>query len=156
VDTKKKINNIQSEWISNNKSYDQRDRARKFLAGCVSIASMLSDDDEGRRLLFAMPESAGDILLATSLLRSIKEQYPEYNIYFSCKPKFFDLLEGNPYIHKLVPYHEVIDNFTWMEGAAYTEKIFDISLTPYFFTQRSPMYIHNGNSNIAYNIRYEQ
>ena len=37
-------------------------------------------DDKGKKLLFIVPESAGDIFLATSLLQSMEQQYPDFNI----------------------------------------------------------------------------
>jgi|TARA_R110000744_G_scaffold4455_2_gene16110 hypothetical protein len=151
--TEDRLEKTNTDYVVKNDGSKQR--AVNYMSETMNIRSFLDEDDIGRRLLFAMPESLGDIFLCTSLLRSVKEQYPDYNIYFACFPKYNSLVENNSYIHKVIPFFGVMDNFTWMEGANYAETIFDISFTPYFFTQRSPMYIHNGHSNIAHNMRYE-
>ena len=48
------------------------------------------------KILFAMPRSAGDVLCSTSLLRSIKELYPECTLHFATEKSFFDILKDNP------------------------------------------------------------
>jgi hypothetical protein len=45
------------------------------------LASAIDSKDK-KKLLFCVPESAGDIFLATSLLESLKETYYDYDIYF--------------------------------------------------------------------------
>ena len=47
----------------------------------TDFKDILGDDDEGKRLLISMPQSIGDVYLCTSLLKNIKETYPDYNIY---------------------------------------------------------------------------
>lgn len=69
----------------------------------------LFDKNDRKRLLFVMKESAGDIFIATSLLKNLKELYPDTDIYFACEPKFFELLAGNPYIHKVLAYHPAME-----------------------------------------------
>jgi len=151
--TKKRLEKAQVDYIRNDESAKQR--AINYMSATMRIRALLDRDDAGKRILFCMPESIGDIFMTTSLLKSIKKQYPDYNLYFACYSQFTELLDNNPYIHKVIPFFDVMDNFTWMEGANYAETIFEISFTPYFFTQRSPMYVHNGLSNVAYDMRYE-
>ena len=54
------------------------------------------------KILFVMPRSAGDVLCSTSLLRSIKELYPECVLHFATERQFFDILKDNPYIDEII------------------------------------------------------
>ena len=61
------------------------------------IAGQLNSNDK-KKLLFIVPESAGDIFLSTSLLPTMSKNYNEYEIYFACKSEYKDILINNPYI----------------------------------------------------------
>jgi hypothetical protein len=115
-----------------------------------SFDDLLDKNDEGKRLLYVMPESIGDVFLSTSLFKSIKEQYPEYNLYVATKPEYFDVLEANPYVHKVIQYIPQMDNLVWLEGIGPHKGYFDIAFLPYTQTQRVLTYLHNGKTNIAY------
>ena len=79
------------------------------------IAGQLNNNDK-KKLLFIVPESAGDIFLSTSLLPSMSKNYDEYEIYFACKPEYKDILINNPYITKVLDYLPIMDNQILMEG----------------------------------------
>ena len=112
-----------------------------------------TQDDVGKKLLFIVPESAGDIFLATSLLKSMNEQYPEFNIYFACKSRYKDLLINNTYIHKILDYLPVMDIAPYMEGMGDWKGLFDISIMGTIMTQKHINYWHNGLSNIAFELK---
>jgi len=116
----------------------------------LNFSDLLDKDDEGKRLLYVMPESIGDVFLSTSLFKSIKEQYPKYNLYVATKPEYFEVLEGNPYIHKVIQYISQMDSLVWLEGIGPHKGYFDIAFLPYTQTQRVLTYLHNGKTNIAY------
>jgi len=101
-----------------------------------------------------MPESAGDVLLCTSLLRSLRETYPDYKLYFATKPEFKDILKGNPYIDEVIDYDQNMDNLVLMEGIEAHQGYFDIAFLPHAATQRFLTYMHNGQDKIAFNILY--
>ena len=67
----------------------------------LQMLQSLVDFTDNNRILFCVPESAGDIFLSTSLLPSVKENYPNFDIYFACKREYEDILKGNPYIYKV-------------------------------------------------------
>ena len=102
----------------------------------ISVLQSFIDYNDKKRLLFCLPESAGDIFLSTSLLPSLKENYPDFDIYFACKK--------HPYVHKVIDYLSVMENVHIMEGAADWPPLFDISLIPGAITQRYINYHHNG------------
>ena len=54
----------------------------------VAFEDILDKEDEGKRMLYVMPESIGDIYLSTSLFKSAKELYPDYNLYVAVKPEY--------------------------------------------------------------------
>ena len=81
-----------------------------------SIKDHIDSHDEGRRLAVILPKSIGDVFMATSLLKNIKCLYPDYNIYFVTEPAYFPVLEGNPYIHKTIPFNKVFMDVLKLEG----------------------------------------
>lgn len=120
-----------------------------YLMGVEGFSELL-DDDEGRRLLYIMPESIGDIYLSTALFRSIHETYPDYNLYVATKPHFMEALDGAPYVHKVIPYLPQMENFTFLEGAGTHKGYFEVAFMPYVNTQRIITYTHNGKDKIAF------
>jgi glycosyltransferase involved in cell wall biosynthesis len=119
----------------------------------IDFEDILGKDDKGKRLLFIMPESIGDVFLSTSLLPSIKETYPEYNIYFATKRENFAILEANPYIYKIVEYIPQMDNLLWLEGYGNHQGYFEIAFLPYIGTQKMLNYIHNGKDKITFDLK---
>lgn len=116
----------------------------------VSFDDILDKDDSGKRILYVMPESIGDVFLSTSLFRSIKDQYPDYNLYVATKPEYFDILDANTYVHKVIQYISQMDSLPWLEGMSSHKGYFEIAFLPYSQTQRFLTYLHNGKTNIAY------
>lgn len=112
---------------------------------------MKTDD---KKILFVMPESAGDVLMSTALLKSLKETYPEYLIFFATKPQFQCILKDNPYIDHVIDYDQRMDNLVFVEGIDKHKGFFDICFLPFAATQRFLTYMHNGKDRIAFNIKY--
>lgn len=117
-----------------------------------SFEDFLDKNDEGRRILFVMPEGIGDVVLSLGLLKSLREQYPSYNIYFATNPAYFSVLEGNPYIYRAIQYLPIMDNLLFLEGNGQHKGFFEIAFIPYVTTQRVLTYVHNGKTNIAFDI----
>ena len=100
-------------------------------------------DDKGKRILFIMPGSSKDVFMSTSLFKSIKDKYPDYNLYVSTKPEYFRIIEGSEYVHKVIPYNPQFDNSLYLEGVGKQKGFFEIAFIPYLTTQRVNNYIHN-------------
>lgn len=113
----------------------------------------LVDNNTKTKVLFILPESAGDIFLSTSLLESLKELYSESEIYYACKPEYHSILCNNPYVHKTIPYYPIMENQVAMEGTGDWRGIFDISIMASVFTQRYLNYLNNGKGKIAFNLK---
>ena len=109
----------------------------------VEIKDFLDEDDKGRRILYTIPESTVDVFLSTALFKSIKEKYPDYNLYVATNPQNFNIVESSEHVHKVIPYNGKFDNILYLEGAGDQEGFFEIAFSPYLTTQRFNNYIHN-------------
>jgi hypothetical protein len=119
----------------------------------INFEDLLDKNDDGRRGVIVIPENVEDVFLMTSLFESFKEAYPEYNLYLATKQEYFDILHGNPFIHKLIPYMPQMDNLLWLEGAGDHKGYFEVAFLPYIGTQKILNYIHNGKDVIQFDIK---
>jgi hypothetical protein len=118
-----------------------------------SIKDFLSKDDEGRRILYVMPRTERDVFLSTSLFKSIKDQYPDSNLYVATEKPFFPVLDANPYVYKVIEYSPQMDNIFWLEGRGDHNGFFEIAFLPYVNTQRIITFPHNGKDKISFSLR---
>jgi len=139
------------------KQYYDTNNEIKFASALKNISDKISYNGK-KRIIFTVPESAGDIFLATSLLRSLKEIHSPCDIYFCCEEKFFLILDSNPYIHKLIEYDwRLMDDQNLMEGFGDWLGLFDVSIFAPVSTQKFSNWIRNGEkSKIAFNLFYDQ
>jgi len=121
----------------------------------MELKDLFDEDINLKRVLLVQPESIGDIFLITSLFESIRDRYPKekYKFYISTKPEYKDLLDGNEYVDKWIPYHPIMDNAIVMEGGMGQKGICDIVYHPYFSTQRLLSYMHNGEDKIDLELK---
>jgi len=119
----------------------------------TDFKDLLDPNDEGKRMIVVMPESGGDLFLCTSLFKNLKETYPEYNLYVATKPEFMEILQGNPYIHKILNYIPQMDQLLWLEGVGDHKGYFEVAFLPYGATQRFYNYQHNGKDRITLNLK---
>ena len=134
-------NNVLPAWkkiidevdTSDNKQYEPAPEEKKP----IYIDDLLNKEDK-MRILFTMPESAGDVLLSTGVVKSLKKKYPFSSIYFATKPKYKEILKYNGDIARIIPYDEHLINYDVMQ------KHFAIVLTPHFYTQRFANWVRGG------------
>jgi hypothetical protein len=119
----------------------------------IEFEDLLGKDDKGKRVLYVMPESIGDIYISTSLFKNIKKQYPDHNLYVATKPEYFQMLQGNPHVYKLLEYIPQMDQLLWLEGAGDHNGYFEVAFLPHAGTQRFLDYLHNGKTNIQFDIK---
>jgi hypothetical protein len=103
----------------------------------------LLDKTGRKRLLIVLKESIGDILMSTALLESFSKSYEGYDIYYATEPKYFDILEGNPYIYKLLPYIPEMESEIWATGQLNNKGYFDAYTFLGVATQRFLNYLSN-------------
>jgi hypothetical protein len=120
----------------------------------VPFESVLDEDDKGKRILFALPEDENDVFLSTSILKYIKDKYPDHNIYYATNPAFFNILNGNPYIHKTIPYDNIMENSSWAQGQGEHEGYFKFSILPHLNTHKLLNFSHADKHLIPYDLSY--
>jgi glycosyltransferase involved in cell wall biosynthesis len=149
------------QQLANNTPKDQienyfRNVAQNEIAkqNTISIEDLFDKDEGLIRVLIVQPESLGDIFLVTALFESIRNRYPSetHKIYIATKPQYQEVIDGNPYIDKWIPYHQSMDSALAMEGAGPHKGVCDIVYHPYFSTQRLLDYTHNGLDKIDLNL----
>ena len=62
-----------------------------------------------KKVLVMRFSSIGDIILCTPVVRSLKKYYPDAEIYFLTKQAYSRVLDGNPYIDKVLKWEDSID-----------------------------------------------
>ena len=117
----------------------------------VKFEDLLDANDKGR-VIYVIPESAGDVFLSTALFKSIKNRYSEFSLYVATKPQYKDILDGNPYVHRWLEYNPIMDNLIWLEGNNQHNGYFDIAYLPYTCTQRNLNYLHNGLDKLDFSL----
>jgi glycosyltransferase involved in cell wall biosynthesis len=117
----------------------------------IDFKDLLNPNDKGR-VIYVMPESAGDVFLSTALFKSIKNRYPDYALYVATKPQYRDILDNNPHIDQWIEYHPMMENLIWLEGNNTHDGYFNIAYLPYTCTQRQLNYLHNGLDKIDFNL----
>lgn len=119
----------------------------------LNFEDFLDKNDSGKRCIIVMPQTERDVFLVSSLFESFKETYPDFNLYVATKPEYNNLLSGNKYIHKIIPYVPQMENLLWLEGINEHKGYFEIGFLPYIGTQKIFNFQHNGKDKIAFNLK---
>lgn len=120
----------------------------------INFSKMLGEIKNAKnpkKIAFIQPDNAEEVLITSSLLPSIKKQYPEHDIYFFTKPEHFDLINANPNVYKTLQYFPKMDNPLFFEGKGNSEKYFDIVFAPHL-SIRNNNFTRNSQDVIQYNI----
>lgn len=110
----------------------------------IDFGELLDPTDE-KRLLVVMPESAGDVVIVSSLIPRLAKLYPEFRIYFATKPQFKELIEHLPEIHRVLDYLPIMDDIFAMTGRSEHRGYFDYCFLPHGSTQRFMNYQQRNN-----------
>ncbi len=112
----------------------------------IPFESLLLNNGK-KEFLLVCKESAGDILYATAILESLRKSYPssEWNIYFACDSQFGELLDGNPYIDKVLPYLPFMEQEIQCTGQGERKGMFSGYIFLTTNTQRHLSYLTNNN-----------
>tara|TARA_Y100001938_G_C8101556_1_gene442169 strand:+ start:7167 stop:9074 length:1908 start_codon:yes stop_codon:yes gene_type:complete len=108
------------------------------------------ENDGAKKALFVLKESAEDILLSTSLLKSFKDIHPDYDIFFACDEIYHPMILSNPYIYKVLPYDAKMENEFLMVAGSSSKPYFDYYCNLGILTQRNINY--HGISNFALDL----
>lgn len=115
-----------------------------------------------RRILVVKLRAIGDVLLSTVVTRNLREAYPEARIDFVTEPPSRGILDGNPYIDRIIIFRPGRENplaFFWKLYRARYDLVFDLFCNPrsaqMTFATRAPVrvgYPFRGRA-YAYNVR---
>ena len=111
---------------------------------------LFKEDDDSKKIAFIQPDGVEEIIIATSLISSIKKLYPNYDIYFFTKNEHFDLINSHPDVKKVLNYFNKMDDPLFFEGKGANNKYFDIVFAPYLSINNN--YFRNAEDIIQYNI----
>ena len=73
-------------------------------------------DSEHKKGIIVCSGDHSMIFAATSIFSSFHDTYPDTDLYFACHPQFHSILNGNPHIKKVLPYHDAMDKELFMIG----------------------------------------
>ncbi len=117
------------------------------------LEDFLKDVPLKDRIAVVLPRSAGDVLMANSLMENLHNLYPTKKIFFVTQPEFYDLINDNPFVYKVIPYSDSLDNMYVLEGRGNHEGLFDIAFLPHCMTQKTYSYNHNGKDKTQFRLR---
>jgi len=117
------------------------------------LDDVLDKDDEGRRILYVIPTDATSVFLSTSLFENIKKTYPHCNLYVAAQNQNFDILSGNPYVHKVIPFSEEMNKYSNLEGEGKNKGFFEVVFTPHISAHIIKNYIHNGKDKLQISLK---
>ena len=155
---KKMSNGVSREKIYKALSSTARKQNNQEEKKDESLSNYIDPKCERNKLALVLPESIGDIFMATSLLPDLKDTYPDYDIYFICKTQYHEILEGNPYITKTIPFTKECHDALMLEGFSNRkdrkdfEGYFDIAILLHVNTQRVLNYTRNGKDKISLDL----
>ncbi len=81
---------------------------------------MTRRDPEIRSILIIRPSSIGDIVMASPLLRALKQAYPMARISWLSDPSFIALLRCNPFLDEVIPWDKNRWKMLWKKGRLIT------------------------------------
>jgi len=111
-----------------------------------SIKSSFKPDDDGKKLLYTMPMSAGDVYISSAVIDGLKKKFPDHKIFFATSERYSSILNDNPNIHRVVPYQE------WMTNVPVLEQMFDEVYTPNLSVQMVfSNWVHRGKGRLLAN-----
>ncbi len=110
----------------------------------------LKENKNSKKIAFIQPEGTEEIIIATSLITSIKKLYPEYDIYFFTKSEYFDLVNSHPHIKKVLNYFNKMNDPLFFEGKGSNDKYFDMVFAPYLSIHNN--YFRNAQDTLQYKV----
>jgi glycosyltransferase involved in cell wall biosynthesis len=112
----------------------------------VDIKSLFKDTGR-RKMVYVIPGSIGDCVVSLNVIKQLKEDYPEYDIYVCTQQQYNEVFLPfvGELIDGLIPYvGPIMDQFKFWEGGGDNSGLVDIAWLPFIQTQRISNYTHNG------------
>ena len=71
-----------------------------------------------------------EVFVSTSLFKSIKELYPDHDLYVASDPKNQLILAGNDYVHKFLKYEQIFNHLELLKDEDGND-LFEAIYTPH-------------------------
>lgn len=118
-----------------------------------SLTDLVDKKRPNKRIAYIMPYHGEDVLASTSVVNSLKDTYPEHDIYFFTDKMYFDLVDHCDSIYKICEYTEDMDfDCFHFIGRADQEGVFDLAFFPHKETKKSVDYINHGRGKLQYSL----
>lgn len=119
-----------------------------------SLDDIVDKGRDNKRIAYVMPEHGEDILASTSVVKSLKSNYPDHDIYFFTKKMYYDLIDHCDSIYKMCEYKDEMDlDCFYFIGRANKKGLFDLAFFPYKETKKSIDYANHGRTKVEYELR---
>lgn len=118
------------------------------------LKSVVNLERPNKRIAYVMPEHEEDIILSTSVVKSLKKSYPNHDIYFFTLRKYFELLDGCEEIYKVCAFKTEMDHDCfYFIGKSDQDAYFDLAFFPYKETKKSLDYSNHGRSKLQFDLK---
>jgi len=118
-----------------------------------TLKQVVDKDRTQKRIAYVMPEHEEDVLMSLGVVHSLKELYPDHDIYFFTLEKHFNLVDESPDIHKVCEFFNEMDDCLYFEGKGDEEGVFDMAFLPWLETKRALNYMRHGKDKLQFDLR---
>ena len=123
-------------------------KENKELIDSKPIKELIDFSRKNKRIAYIMPIHYEDVFIGTSIVKSLKELYPDHDIYFFTSEDYFSLVDEVPEVYKVCRYVDEMEDDPELEGFADKPGVFDLVFAPFVETKRLLRYPHNGKDKL--------
>jgi len=107
-------------------------RAVKAVLIASNQERIIRKEDDFKRILIVRTDRIGDVLLSTPVIKALRDKYPSAYIAMMVSRYAKDIVEGNPYLDKVVILDKELEHKGWLRSAKFIQELkknrFDLSL----------------------------
>ncbi|MDD2679415.1 MAG: lipopolysaccharide heptosyltransferase II [Candidatus Omnitrophica bacterium] len=107
-------------------------RAAKDILTRRSLPLTATGARDFKRILIVRTDRIGDVLLSTPVIKALRDKYPHAYIAMMVSPYARDIVEGNPYLDKVIIYDKDKLHKSWLSSLRFArglkKKKFDLAL----------------------------
>jgi len=117
-----------------------------------SLKEEVDFERPNKRIAYVMPEHEEDVFMSLSVVKSLKQLYPDHDIYFFTAQKHFPLIDESLDIYKICEFYNEMDDCFYFEGKADEEGLFDMAFLPWLETKRALNYTRHGRDKLQFDL----
>lgn len=107
-------------------------RAAKVILTSCGLPLEAYPKQDFKRILIVRTDRIGDVLLSTPVIKALRDKYPQAYIAMMVSPYARDIVEGNPYLDKVIIYDKDGTHKSWFNSLKFSRglkrKKFDLAL----------------------------